>query len=353
MQDEFAQSLDKFTDSNMQPSSQQRLITIGFLVFPGFPMSCLTSMIEPLRAANEIGDCLAFAWKIFSETGDRVASSAAVVFDPDQKLADADGVDYLFLLSSPTADFIDRKMGEGHLRRFARHGTSVGGVSGGVFPLARSGLLAGHPVSVHWCYEAAFAQEFPDLQMSNDVIVFDPPRYTVAGAAAAFDLMLHFIEERLGADTATEVACWFQHPVVRGRGVRQKTPTFRRQSTADMLPSVVGKAVDLLAQNMATPIAVEDVADSVGVSPRQLERLFKKATGQSPSRYYRTLRMKAARQLILFTKEPIPRIAAGVGYETVPPLVRHYREEFGVSPAEDRNNINRFRVEDNRPLPSA
>jgi len=337
----------------MQTPNHQRLITIGFLVFPGFPMSCLTSMIEPLRAANEIGACHAFAWKIFSETGERVASSAEVVFNSDHKLTEAEGVDFLFLLSSPTANFTDRKAAESCLRRFARHGVAVGGISGGVFPLARSGLLTGHPVAVHWCYEAAFAQEFPEIEMSKDVIVFDAPRYTVAGASAAFDLMLHFIEDRLGADTATEVACWFQHPVVRGRGVRQKTPTHHRQSTADMLPDVVVRAVDLMAQNMARPLAIEDVADSVGISPRQMERMFKKATGQSPSRYYRTLRMKAARQLILFTKEPIPRIAAGVGYETSAPLVRHYREEFGVTPAEDRTNINRFRVEDNRPLPSA
>jgi transcriptional regulator GlxA family with amidase domain len=337
----------------MQAPNPQRVITIGFLVFPGFPMACLTSMIEPLRAANEIGARQAFAWKIFSETGDRVASSAAVVFDPDHRLAEAEGLDFLFLLSSPTTNFTDRKAAEGHLRRLARHGVAVGGVSGGVFPLARAGLLTGHPVAVHWCYEAAFAQEFPDIATSKDVIVFDAPRYTVAGAAAAFDLMLHFIEDRLGADTATETACWFQHPVVRGRGVRQKTPTHHRQSTADMLPDVVARAVDLMAQNMSHPVAVEDLAAQVDVSPRQLERLFKKATGQSPSHYYRTLRMKAARQLILFTKEPIQRIAAGVGYETAAPLMRHYREEFGVTPAEDRSNINRFRVEDNRPLPLA
>lgn len=316
-------------------------------------MLCLTSMIEPLRAANEIAQTQAFDWKIFSETGGRVASSAEVTFEPDATLSAADGIDYLFLLSSPTAYFADEKASEGHLRRLARHGVAVGGVSGGVFPLARSGLLDGHPVSVHWCYEAAFTQEFPSHDMRNDVIVFDHPRYTVSGSAAAFDLMLSFIETQLGADTATEVACWFQHPVVRGRGVRQKTPTFRRQTTADMLPPAVAKAVDIFGQNLAMPIAVEDIAARVGVSSRQMERLFKTATGQSPSRYYRMLRMKAARQLVLFTKDSMARIAASVGYETVPPLVRHYRDEFGLSPSEDRKNINRFRVEDNRPLPLA
>ena len=30
------------------------LLTLGILIFPGFPMACLTSCSEPLRAANEI-----------------------------------------------------------------------------------------------------------------------------------------------------------------------------------------------------------------------------------------------------------------------------------------------------------
>lgn len=326
------------------------IITIGFLVFPGFPMACLTSMIEPLRAANEIAGCRAFAWKILSETGAKVTSSAQVVFEPDAALGKTEGLDYLFLLSSPSANFADRKTAEADLRRMVRHGMAIGGVSGGVFPLARSGVMQGHALSVHWCYEAAFAAEFPDLQMRDDVIWFDPPRYTVAGAAAGFDLMLSFIEDRFGADIATEVACWFQHPVLRGKGVRQKTPTLHRDSTADMLPAPVAKAVQILTQHLADPIAVEFVAQRVGVSPRQLERQFKKATGQSPSRYYRMLRMKAARQLVLYSQEPVAKIAASVGYETAPPLLRHYREEFGLTPAEDRAKINRFRM-DGRPSP--
>lgn len=335
----------------MQFPLDQRAITIGFLIFPGFPMACLTSMIEPLRAANEIAGRHAFGWRIFSETGARVMSSAAVMFDPDAPLSQAQGIDHLFLLSSPTANFTDRKKSEGMLRQLGRHGVALGAVSGGVFPLARSGVLDDRPVSVHWCYAAAFAQEFPRHQMQDDVIVFDHPRYTVSGAAAAFDLMLAFIETRLGPETATEVACWFQHPVVRGRGVPQKTPTHRRQTTEDLLPPAVGQAIDLMGQTLAEPLTMADVATQVGLSAKQLERLFKKATGQTPSRYFRALRMKSARQMVLYTRQTLPRIAAAVGYETVAPLVLHYRDEFGVTPAEDRATANRFRVEGNLPLP--
>ena len=64
--------------------------TLGFLIFPGFPMSCLTSAIEPLRAANEIVGTEAFSWVLISEQGSRVNSSARVGFDPDQALADTE-----------------------------------------------------------------------------------------------------------------------------------------------------------------------------------------------------------------------------------------------------------------------
>jgi transcriptional regulator GlxA family with amidase domain len=97
---------------------------------------------------------------------------------------------------------------------------------------------------------------------------------------------------------------------------------------------------------------VAQVADQTGVTPRQIERAFKKATGQSPSHFYRGIRMQAARQMVMYSKARIADIAASVGYASVMPLVTHYRAEFGLSPREDRDRINQFRVEGNVPLPS-
>ena len=326
--------------------------TLGFLIFPGFPMSCLTSAIEPLRAANEISGQAAFDWKLIGETGARVESSAHIWFDPDRALTDDLELDYLFLLSGPLARFETPRPSNGRLRSLSRHGVRVGGVSGGVFPLARSGLLAGHRCSVHWCYAAAFAAEFPDHPVEDDVIIIDRDRLTVSGAAAVFDLMLGLIDARLGEEVTTEVACWFQHPLMRGQGVRQKVPTLRRESTSDMLPPSVAEAIRIFGDHIEDPVNVDDVAQLVGLSPRQLERNFKTATGQSPSRYYRNLRMNAARQLVLYSNDSMARIAAAVGYGATAPLVRQYRRAFGATPQQDRQKINLFRGERNRPIPS-
>ena len=333
-------------------SQNKQKIVLGFLILPDFPMSCLTSAIEPLRVANEIAGTEVFVWKLISESGDRVKSSALVCFDPDLTLDAVEDLDFLILLSSPLAQFENPKHANGRLRHLARHGVRMGGVSGGVFPLARSGLLAGSTCSVHWCYQAAFEAEFPDLATTDNVILIDRDRLTASGAAAVFDLMLHLVEDRLGASVTTEVACWFQHPLMRGEGVRQRTPTSKGESTADMLPSPVAEAVAIFAEHIAHPLDVAEVAFLVKVSTRQLERSFKKATDQSPSLYYRQLRVNAARQLVLYSKESVSDIANAVGYANATPLVRYYKQAFGLSPQDERKNNNLFRVQTNKPLPT-
>lgn len=324
-----------------------KIMHIGFLLFPGFPMSCLTSLIEPLRAANEISGQPAFRWTLVSEAGQRVEASAKVWFDPDLALDDAADLDQLFVLSAPGSRFDDPSHANGTLRRLARHGLTIGAVSGGVFPVARAALLTETKVSVHWCYAAAFEAEFPAVQVTEDVIAIDRRRVTVSGAAAAFDLALLMIEAQLGANVATEVACWFQHPLMRGQGVTQRKPTAGASSTDDMLPPIVRDAIKMFADHIEDPVNVADVATGLGVSVRQLERMFKKTTGKSPLHYYRALRMKTARQLVLYSRDTMTQIAVAVGYASSASMIQNYREAYGLHPIEDRKTVNMFRVCEN------
>ena len=319
-------------------------ITLGFLLFDGFPMACLTSAIEPLRAANEIIGRREFGWALVGETSTPVRCSADVRFDPDITLADVTGLDSLFLLSAPGSPFLEPRSTPARLRWLARRGLTLGAFSGGLFPLCRAGLMQGHRASVHWCYDAAFATEFPDIATSGTVITRDRRRLTAAGAGAVFDLMLKLIEDRLGAAVMTEVACWFQHPTIRDEAVPQKTPVPRTDNTADMLPARVRHAIKLFADHIEDPIQIGDVALAVELSERHLERSFKLATGQSPLKYYRQMRLKSARQRVLYSTDSLTQIAQSIGYASSSPMVRHYLAEFGVDPAQDRRQLNAFRT---------
>jgi transcriptional regulator GlxA family with amidase domain len=325
------------------PADRDTPSTWGFLLLPGFPMACLTSAVEPLRAANEIMGCRTFRWRLLSERGGPVRSSAAVGFDTDLTLADAShggaGLDALICLSPPDARFDDRRRAEAALRLLARRGVVLGGFSGGVFPLMRAQAMGRHRPSVHWCYEAAWAAEFPQAETSRAAIERGHGRITVSGAGAVFDLMLRVIEERAGRALMTEVACWFQHPFVRDESAPQATPVARAGGLEAMLPPPVREAVRLFATHIEDPLSIAQVAAQVGLSERTLERAFKAATGETPLRHYRRMRLEQGRQRVLYSSDSLSEIARSVGFSTSTDFARYYAETFGRRPADERRRL--------------
>ena len=314
-------------------------------------MACLTSIIEPLRASNEISDTKSFEWKLFSENADKVKASANVAFETDGKIEGVEKLDALILLSPPNAEFINNRS-VGVIRRLERHGCTIGAVSGGVFLLAKAKVRPNIRYSVHWCYAAAFSNQFPNNISSEQVIETDRNIMTASGAAAAFDLALLLIRSRLGSSVAAEVACWFQHPIMRNQDVKQVIPSLNELEGLDEMPELARKAISLVNKKINYPLQVNDIADEIGITSRHLSRIFKDATGESPRQYFRKLRVNAARQMILYTNEKIGEIALSVGFSSASILRRHYIDLFSLSPEEERKKINLFRVNDNFPIPA-
>ena len=175
---------------------------------------------------------------------------------------------------------------------------------------------------------------------------------TAAGAAAAFDLSLHLIENELGPGVTTEVACWFQHPVMRREALMQAVPALAGDEKGERLSPLVARAVEIFSQNLQEPVTVGETAEQLGISARHIERAFKQATGLSPTHYYRKLRMEAARQIVLYTNDRLADVAGAVGYSSTQTFSKHYANAFGTTPREDRNRINLFRVKSNLSVPS-
>ena len=324
---------------------------IGFLIFDGFPMACLTSMIEPLRASNEISNTNSFEWKLFSEDADQVKASANVAFETDGKISEVEKLDALILLSPPNAEFENSRT-VGVLRKLERYGCTVGAVSGGVFLLAKAKVRPNIRYSVHWCYAAAFSNQFPNNISSEQVIETDRNIITASGAAAAFDLALLLISSKLGSSITTEVACWFQHPIMRNQSVKQVIPSLNELEGLDDMPEIAQKAISLVNKQISYPIQVNDIAAEIGISSRHLSRIFKESTGESPRKYFRKLWVNAARQMVLYTNEKIDKIAISVGFSSASNLRHHYIDLFSLSPEEERQRVNLFRVNDNSPIPA-
>lgn len=317
---------------------KQQVTRIGYLLFDGFPMVTLSAAIEPFRAANEITGRRRYEWLLLTETGEAARSSSHVRVTPDARLGQASDFDYLFLVSGTDTGAANERTISRTLRSLARHGTRLGALSGGVLPLARAGLLDGYRCSVHWYYAHAFREEFPDVIATQGLFEIDRDRLTCAGGTASLDLMLTLMSDELGRVVSNEISSWFQHPRIRESDDEQSHSAV---GALGVNSTHVTKAITLIKENIESPLPIRDLAQQIGLTVRQLERLFKIHLGASPIAYYRTERLKRARELLLYTNLSMSEIALAAGFGSQSHFARSYREKYGRTPSQDQRMVRR------------
>jgi AraC family carnitine catabolism transcriptional activator len=79
-----------------------------------------------------------------------------------------------------------------------------------------------------------------------------------------------------------------------------------------------------------------DIANKVGLSQRQLARLFKTHTGISPIQYYVEVRLDRAHGMVTQTQLPILSIAVACGFNSQEHFSKAYHRRFACSPSQDR-----------------
>jgi len=120
---------------------------------------------------------------------------------------------------------------------------------------------------------------------------------------------------------------------VRGAGERQRVAL---QARFGVLQPKLSEAVMLMEANIEEPLATDDIASLVGISRRQLERLFKQYLGSVPSRYYLELRLQHARQLLNESSHSIVQIGLMCGFSSGSHFSTAFGALFGITPREQR-----------------
>jgi transcriptional regulator GlxA family with amidase domain len=175
-------------------------------------------------------------------------------------------------------------------------GVMVCSVCTGSFLLAESGLLDGLSCTTHWKYADRFRQRYPDIHLlANRLFVHEGNIYTSAGVTSGIDLALHLVQQLWGpyfaAQIAKEVVVYFR----RGPDDPQFSVFIQYRNHMDQRIHTIQ---DRLAQYLDQKLTVEDLADAVSMSPRNLTRLFKKTTQITIGDYLEKLRVERAEQLI-------------------------------------------------------
>ncbi|MEO1020650.1 MAG: GlxA family transcriptional regulator, partial [Pseudomonadota bacterium] len=297
-------------------------------------LMAFASTFEPLRTANTLSDVDLYSWQMLSAEGGLVPASAGLqVMTERTEAATPECPDLVVVCAGVGGDKYRSPALEGALRRFARHGVAIAAVSTGSFILARAGLLNDRPCTIHWDYMDAFVEAFPELDVRSNLFIIDGDRITCAGGSAALDLMLQLIRMHHGDTLAQKVSDQFVHGQVRDAEDQQRQDIRHRYSIVHPL---LIQAVGIMEETIEDPVPKSEISRRVGISMRQLERLFKHNIGVSPSRFYLTTRLERARKLLRHTSLPITEVAFASGFETASHFAKCYRDYFNMRPSDDR-----------------
>ncbi|MBE0413431.1 GlxA family transcriptional regulator [Yoonia sp.] len=306
-----------------------------FVLMRNFTMLCFASAIESLRLANRTAGKQLYSWKIVSENGEDVACSNGCAFRVDSDLIDLDRDDMIMMCGGLDVQAATTKRTLNWLRREARRGATIAGLCTAAYTLAKAGLLDGKRATIHWENQDSFAEEFEDVTLTKSVFVVDGNRITTAGGTASIDLMLKIIADDFGEDLANAVADTLIYSAIR---TDQDTQRLSIPTRIGVRHPKLSRVIQMMEANIEDPISPAILAKDVGMSTRQLERLFRRYLVRSPKRYYMELRLQKARNLLMQTDMTVINVALACGFASPSHFSKCYRSHYDTTPYRERGS---------------
>lgn len=306
-----------------------------FVLLENFTMLSFSSALEALRIANRMSGKNLYAWDLVGEGGEVAICSAGTEFKLDSGFPEVNRDDMILICSGIDVQIATTKPLLNWLRREARRGPVIAGLCTAAFSLAKAGLLDGKKATIHWENQDSFSEEFHDINLTKSIFVMDGNRYTTAGGTASIDLMLKIIAEEHGEELANAVADQMIYTTIR---TDQDTQRLSVPSRIGVRHPKLSTVIQMMESNIEEPISPSILAKDVGMSTRQLERLFRRYLNRSPKRYYMELRLQKARNLLMQTDMSVINVALACGFTSPSHFSKCYRSHYNTTPYRERGS---------------
>lgn len=330
----------------------QRPLDVTVVIFDGGFSSTAIGPIEVFYSAGRLWhrlhsepEQLRFQVRTASVDGRPVTSVYGVTLMPQEAIDHIPQTD-LILLTAPhpnAYEDIARKTSLlPWLRAAYERGTRVGSVCRGVGFVAETGLLDGRRATTHWAMADLFRQRYPKvLWQPEHFVTEDGGLFCCGGVYASIDLSLYLVEKFCGHEIALQCAKSLLVSLPRslqsGYGM---VPLSRPHSDAR-----IKQAEAHLQRCFDQDVSIEQVAEQLAMSPRNLLRRFKAATGHLPGEYLQLLRVYAARDQLERERVSVEEVASTVGYEDVAFFRSVFKRHTGMTPTAYRARFGPIAVE--------
>jgi len=309
--------------------------TFVFVLLDNFSMLSFSAAVEAMRIANRMAGRTVYTWRVIGEGGTSMTCSAGISFNLDGDLDELGRDDTLIICGGIGIQAATSKRILGWLRREARKGIAIGGLCTAAFTLAKAGLLDGKRATIHWENQDSFSEEFDEVELTKSVFVVDGSRISTAGGTSAIDLMLKLIADHHGEDLANAVADQLIYSSIR---TDQDTQRLSVPTRIGVRHPKLSQVIQMMETNIEEPISPSILARDVGMSTRQLERLFRRYLNRSPKRYYMELRLQKARNLLMQTDMSVINVALACGFASPSHFSKCYRAHYDTTPYRERGS---------------
>ncbi|MDA7963202.1 GlxA family transcriptional regulator [Ruegeria sp.] len=304
-----------------------------FVLLDKFSLLSFASALDSLRIANRMSDRELYTWTLAGEGGDLVKCSAGTTFKLDCDLNELQRDQVVLVCGGVEVQAATTKKVLNWLRREARKGLKIGGLCTAAYTLAKAGLLEGKRATIHWENSDSFSEEFDTVELTKSVFQIDGNRMTTAGGTSSIDLMLKLIAEDYGEDLANAVADQMIYSSIR---TDQDTQRLSTPTRIGVRHPKLSQVILMMEKNIEEPISPSVLAKDVGMSTRQLERLFRRYLSRSPKRYYMELRLHKARNLLMQTDMSVINVALACGFASPSHFSKCYRAHYNTTPYRER-----------------
>jgi len=305
---------------------------IALYILPDFTPTEVSSALDVFRITNQICGQSIYNWQFVSDT-DRLVASCEDLFVKTTGFSEIGcSPDIVILFGGESC-----AAHSSALLSVARWSKSFGAqlivLSDAVSVLADLGFFGNKTVSTHWDAPETEDECLYGTTFSRSIFNEEGRTITSCGYVATFDVITNVISEHVGKTVSTKVSEYLVANGVRTADSRQRASLVDRIGTYNVK---LLAAIELMEDNLEEVILIGEMADIVGTSQRQLERLFQRHFAQSPSNYYKNLRIEKAKKMVQSTSLSISDISFRSGFNSAAEFSKSYKRKYGVSPSHER-----------------
>jgi len=98
------------------------------------------------------------------------------------------------------------------------------------------------------------------------------------------------------------------------------------------------KIRELIHAKIEDELSLDEMAESVGLSTAHFARMFRKSTGQTPHQFVLRQRLERAKTMLCAPDARVLDVAVACGFKTQQHFAQVFRDLWGVSPTEYRQD---------------